>query len=47
MSSNMKFVSQLTDEDTRNWNLNTLNAPFLKNVVDKIRKIRLPMIGND
>lgn len=47
MSSNMKFVSQLTDENTRNWNLNTLNAIFPKTIIDKICKIRLPMIGND
>ncbi|XP_026399356.1 uncharacterized protein LOC113295223 [Papaver somniferum] len=46
-SSNISRVSQLIDDNTRNWNHNMLKALFPIDIVDQILQIRIPLIGKD
>ncbi|XP_026451335.1 uncharacterized protein LOC113351597 [Papaver somniferum] len=46
-STNMITVSQLIDDDTKSWNLQTLNALFDNHTVNAIISIRIPFSGKD
>lgn len=46
-STNMKYVSQLIDYDTKTWKIDVLHAIFDDDTVNKITDIRIPMQGSD
>lgn len=46
-SANMVYVSQLIDQDLKQWNMNTLFTLFDRDTVEKIEKNRIPFNGKD